>query len=307
MLTRSLKTFLTVARTGNLTRAAEEVHLAQSSVSDQILALEANFGVALFTRSKHGLDLTPAGRVLQPYVEQLVLLADEARVAVEAVAAGGGRAITLGALETIAATRLPQWLSAFRCSHPHIALTVKVAGSGDLLRQVIDGGIDVAFRFDPPELDHRLVQRSIGTVPLVLIAPPEQGQMLSAGPAALAGARFIVTEQGCAYRRLFEAAFDEAGVPPPPTTEVGSVAAIARLVAHGEGLGLVPRLAVEDALERGEVIAAPWPGRPAVLAMIWRRRRVQPEGLTAFLAASAAFEPIRSAGARPPHAALCRS
>ncbi len=307
MLTRSLKTFLIVARTRNLTRAAEEVNLAQSSVSDQILALEANFGVALFTRSKQGLDLTPAGRVLQPYVEQLVLLADEARVAVDAVAAGDGGAITIGALETIAATKLPHWLSAFRRSHPPVALRVKVAGSGDLLRQVIDGEIDVAFRFEPPEPDRRLVQRAIATVPLVLIAPPEQGQVLGAEPAALAGARFIVTESGCAYRRLFEAAFGDAGVPLPPTTEVGSVAAIARLVANGEGLALVPRLAVEDALERGEIIAAPWPGRPAVLAMIWRRRRVQPAALTAFLAASAAFEPIRPAGARPPHAALCRS
>ena len=58
---RLLKTFLAVARTRNVTRAAAEVNLAQSSVSDQIQALEAELGANLFTRSRRGLELTPTG------------------------------------------------------------------------------------------------------------------------------------------------------------------------------------------------------------------------------------------------------
>ena len=81
---RLLKTFLAVARHRNITRAAREVHLAQSSVSDQIQSLENELGVALFIRSRHGLDLTAAGEALKPYAEEILQLAEEARIAVEA-------------------------------------------------------------------------------------------------------------------------------------------------------------------------------------------------------------------------------
>ena len=84
---RLLKTFLAVARNRNFTRAAEEVHLAQSSVSDQIQSLEAELGTALFIRSRSGLELTAAGEALRPYAEEILTIASEARTAVEAVSA----------------------------------------------------------------------------------------------------------------------------------------------------------------------------------------------------------------------------
>ncbi|TSE11652.1 LysR family transcriptional regulator, partial [Mesorhizobium intechi] len=76
--------------------------------------------------------------------------------------------------------------------------------------------------------------------------------------------------------------------PPKPLAEVGSIGAIARLVATGGGLGLIPRLAASDALARGELMDLPWPGRmrPAPLTMIWRRRRIQPPALRQLLAAA---------------------
>ncbi|TIS20010.1 LysR family transcriptional regulator, partial [Mesorhizobium sp.] len=84
---RLLKTFLAVARTRKVTRAAGELNLAQSSVSDQIQALEAELGATLFIRSRQGLDLTPAGEALQPYAEELLALADDARAAIDATKA----------------------------------------------------------------------------------------------------------------------------------------------------------------------------------------------------------------------------
>ena len=303
MLSRSLKTFLTVARTLNFTRAAEEVHLAQSSVSDQIQALEAELGVGLFTRSRLGLELTPAGKVLQPYAEELMQLADETRAAIGAVAARPAGSVTIGALETIASAKLPQWLAVFSREHPEITLTIKIASSGELLRQLVDGDIDVAFRFDQPDLDERLARRAIATAPLVIIGSPDNRSALPGDLAAFAGARFIVTEVGCVYRRLFDEAFAQAGLArPSPAAEVGSIAMILRLVASGAGLGLVPRFAVTEALERGEVADAPWPGPPPSLSMIWRRRRIQPAALKHVLAASDSFEPVRSTGGRPRHA-----
>lgn len=286
---RLLKTFLAVAATRSVTRAAEAVHLAQSSVSDQIQSLEAELGATLFTRSRTGLELTPAGLALKPVAEELLRLDGEARAAVQAAAGTSGQ-VTIGALETIASARLAPWLPSFQASHPDITVRLHVAGSGALLRLLEACEIDAAFCFDARRAsapDDRLLRRTIAAEPLVLIAAAGQG---GAGIdlATLATRRFVATETGCIYRNMFDTAFAEAGVAAPvPFSEVGSIGAIVRLVAGGAGLALVPRLAVGDALARGEVVEMPWPGRlqEAPLTLIWRRRRVQPPALAKLLAA----------------------
>lgn len=288
---RLLRTFLAVARSRNITRAAEAVHLAQSSVSDQIQSLEAELGAALFTRSNTGLELTPEGQALKPYAEEMLMLADEARSAVQAAAGQTAGALTIGALETIASARLAPWLPGFQAGHPEIVVRMKVADSGTLLRQLEDGDIDVAFCFgrrDAANGGERLARRTIAAEPLVLVASAAQGAV-PCDLATLAARSFVATEPGCIYRHMFDTAFAEAGVGAPRlAAEVGSIGAIARLVAAGAGLGLVPRLAVSDALARGDLIEMPWPGPmgTAAMTMIWRRRRVQPPALRQLLAAA---------------------
>ena len=290
---RLLKTFLAVARSRNITRAADAVHLAQSSVSDQIQSLEAELGAALFTRSKTGLDLTPAGLALKPIAEDLLRLDGEARAAVQAAAAQASGSLTIGALETIASARLAPWLPGFQARHPDITVRMKVADSDALRHLLEDGDIDVAFCFDRRDVTKsavadRFAWRTIVAEPLVLVAAPGQGPAPS-DLAALATLRFVATEPGCIYRHLFDTAFAEAGVAAPKlAAEVSSIGTIARLVAAGAGLGLVPRLAVSDALARGDLAELPWPSpmRTAPLVMIWRRRRVQPPALKRLLAAA---------------------
>ncbi|WP_164780303.1 LysR family transcriptional regulator [Mesorhizobium sp. M7A.F.Ca.US.011.01.1.1] len=290
---RLLKTFLAVARSRSVTRAAEVVHLAQSSVSDQIQTLETELGAALFTRAKSGLELTTAGLALKPIAEDLLRLDGEARAAVQAAAGSTSGQVTIGALETIASARLAPWLPGFHAGHPDIIVRMKVAGSGALLRQLEDGEIDVAFCFDRRDFakhasDERFARRTIAAEPLVLVAAPGQGSA-ERDLATLATHSFVATEPGCVYRHMFDTAFAEAGVATPKlAAEVGSIGAIARLVAAGAGLGLIPRLAVSDAIARGDIVELPWPGRvrTAPLAMTWRRRRVQPPALKQLLTAA---------------------
>ncbi|WP_354487920.1 LysR family transcriptional regulator [Mesorhizobium robiniae] len=305
---RLLKTFLAVARCRNITRAAEEIHLAQSSVSDQIQTLENELGTVLFTRSKQGLQLTPAGTTLMPYAQGILMLAEEARAAVDVTAGHTAGSVTIGALETIASAKLARWLPDFQAARPDIELRLTVAGSGDLMRKLKDGDIDVAFCFDRDgfdKADEHLAKRTLSAEPLILIVPPGKAAM-RVDLTALGSMRFVVTEAGCIYRHLFDKAFAEAGIASPRlAAEVGSIGTIARLVAAGAGLGLVPRLAVVEALDRGEIIEMPWPGPvdTASFAMIWRRRRVQPPAVKLLLAAAGdKFAPVRPADARPRHA-----
>ncbi|TIS95506.1 LysR family transcriptional regulator, partial [Mesorhizobium sp.] len=214
---RLLKTFLAVARWRNITRAAEEIHLAQSSVSDQIQTLETELGTALFTRSKQGLQLTPAGATLKPYAQDILMLAEEARAAVGVTAGHSAGSVTIGALETIASAKLARWLPDFQAAHPDIDLRLKVAGSGDLMRKLEDGEIDVAFCFDRDgfeKIDERLARRTLSAEPLILVVPPGEAAMRG-DLTALGNMSFVVTEAGCIYRHLFDKAFAEAGLASP--------------------------------------------------------------------------------------------
>ncbi|MGO7037314.1 LysR family transcriptional regulator [Rhizobium acaciae] len=303
---RQLKTFLAVIRHENLTRAAAEVNLAQSSLSDQIQALEEELGAELFLRSRQGVVPTAAGSVLKAYAEEILALNDEANAAVSAAAGSVEQSVTLGTLETIATERLAPWLSLFRKKNPDVGLKLKVGGSGELLAQLQQGSIDVAFTFDRGQQDERFLTRRICSEPLVLIAGGDSQARPPVSLAALSTAPFVTTETGCIYRHLFDTAFAEAQIAAPSiVTEADSIATIIRLVSSGTGYGLMPRLAVGPAATRGDVVELPWPGNPPVasLVMMWRRRRVQPPALTLLLqSASEELSPLRPADARLRHA-----
>ena len=306
MQSRFLRTFLAVAQARSVTRAADALHLAQSSVSDQIQALENEWGAALFTRTRQGFHLTPAGEALKPYAQKILALADEARAAVD-TASGHGRALLIGALETIAATRLPPWLDDFRQRDAGIAVSVKIAGSGALLQEVKDGTLDAALYFDRGQSDQQLATRVVGTEDIVHIGPPAAPDPATSSPRQRRAAdHFITTEQGCIYRHLFDRALAEAGPwKPASISEVGSIAAIGQLVAAGMGRALVPRLAARDLLDRGAVVELPWHGpvQPASVVLTWRRRRIQPPALKRFLEAASELGEFTPADGRPRRAA----
>lgn len=307
-----LKTFLAVASHRQMSRAAAQVHLAQSSVSDQIQLLEAELGAELFIRSKTGLTLTPAGEALKPYAAEVLALMDEAHAAVGAADGQTAQSLRIGALETIASARAARWLSSLAQAHPGIDLKLTIAGSGELLQKLERGDIDVAFCFDKGSLDDRFMKRIVSVETLALVTSPERRPaLISQNLPALAHERYVATETGCIYRHLLEKCFAEAGIGPPRlAAEVSSLRTISHLAAAGTGLALLPRLAVLDALERGNLVEVPWPGpvQAVPLVAIWRRRRVQPVALKALLAcACVPFPAITPDGGRPRRAVSSRS
>jgi DNA-binding transcriptional LysR family regulator len=310
MQLRHLRTFAAVASTLNITRAAEQVHLAQSSVTEQIQTLEADLGTALFDRTRRGLQLTEAGRRLLEFAGPLLTLADDARAAVADAAGITAGALTIGALETLCGSFLPPLLARFRRQFPAIGLTLKVAGSGELRNGVRNGGLDLCFAFGTTPPDRETHSEIVGQDRLVTIIPQAhwlaQREVISL--TDLANEAFLVTENGCVYRRLFDEAFEAAGSPVPPIAgEFGSLAAILRMVEAGLGCALVPGLAVRQAgLSFG---IRPWSGHghAVPIVMTWRGRHVLHPALRLLLemvrAENAAPTP---AGVHPRHAAPCR-
>jgi len=277
MQLKHLRTFLAVASTLSFTKAGQKVHLAQSSVTEQIQALEDDLGVKLFERSQRKLALTDAGAQLVEYAGALLSLAADARAAVTGSAGTLRGRLAVGALETLCVHWLAPLLAGFQASHPGLELDVRVAGTGDLRNAVKDGMLDVCFSFTEPPADSGLLSECVGADDLVVLLPA--GHALAArgsvGAQQLLGERFLVTAQGCAYRNMFETAFAGAGFKSPPVAgEYGSLGAIVGMVRAGFGCALMPRLALAGL--DGGFAALPWDGGAGSVAiqMIWRARQL---------------------------------
>lgn len=284
MHTRQLRTFVAAASTLNFTRAAEAVNLAPSSVSEQIQALENELDTALFDRSRRDLRLTPAGERFLDYARELLALTDEARVSVADAGGKDGGTIEVGALESLAALWLPPLLARFHLIRPDIAVNVRVANSKALRSSVQNGDLDVCIALGAALADPELLHRIAGHSAIMAALP---GDHRLSGRASLALAdlcdeAFIVTGQGCVYRRIFDQAFPVgANRQPVIASEVGSIAAIMAMVGAGMGCAIVPRIAVT---EHAGIVLLPLEDIAALpITMSWRQRHVQRPALRRFL------------------------
>jgi DNA-binding transcriptional LysR family regulator len=247
---RHLRTFETVARTLSVTQAARELHYAQSSVSDQIQALERELGVELLDRSQRRVRLTPQGAALAEYAERILKLMEEARWAVSRP----GAEVAVGALETVCLHLLPGVLSRYRALYPEARVRIAQDNRGELYKAVRRGDLDVCLTFGDPPPDAGLRAETLAEEPLVVIAPP--GHPLAdrgrTSLAALATEPFLATERGCGFREMFDNAFSGPAAK-EPVAEVSSIGTLGACVAAGMGCALLPRLAVRAQAARGEV------------------------------------------------------
>lgn len=273
---RHLRTFRVVARTLNLTHAAAELHYAQSSVSEQLQALEAELGAQLFDRTNR--TLTAAGKRLSGYADQVLELVEEARAAVDDERGEPDGELTIGALETLCAHWVPGILSAYRTRWPGVRLTLKEGGRGELYHGVRESEMDVCFTFGDAPDDPTFASRKIGEVPLVVLVPP--GNPLAskekAVPEDLRGVGFLATPKGCGFREMLDRLDG-----PVIDTEVGSLAALGRCVAAGMGCGIVPAL-----VDHPGAVAVPLDGETTDVTMTWRRRDEHKPGIAALLASA---------------------
>lgn len=277
---RDLEIFHAVVTEGGITRAAEKLHRVQSNVTTRVKQLEAELGRPLFLREGRRLTLAPAGRVLLPYAERLLSMAEEARGAVRDPAPRGP--FRLGAMESTAAVRLPAPLTEFHRRHPQVELTLRTGNPRQLSAAVLRGELDAALVAEPVA-EARLDHAPAFDERLVLIAPPGATSPADAPPEAA-----IVFEDGCPHRRQLEAWYADRGDLPLRTIELGSYHAMFGSVVAGMGVALMPESVLAAFPEADRVAVHPLPeglDRLRTL-LIWRRDAGTPsvEALAAILA-----------------------
>jgi len=239
-----LMTFSAVARTGGITRAAEELNTVQSNVTQRVKALEAEIGATLFERHSCGMTLTGAGRRLLPYAQRMVALSREAVLAARDDGEPKGP-LAIGSMETTAAMRLPLMLAEFHRRFPAVRLTLRTAPTADLVAAVLDGTLDGAFVAGP--IEHaELSAIAAFREELVLVTAHRWTSLASlrAGTAE-SGPTALVFRTGCTYRQRLEQVFSEFGWPSAARFELGTLDGMIGCVAADMGVTLLPRAVVE--------------------------------------------------------------
>jgi LysR family transcriptional regulator, hydrogen peroxide-inducible genes activator len=242
-----LRYFCSVARNGTFTRAAEAERVAQPSLSQQILKLEAELGAKLFDRLPRSALLTEFGRAFLPKAEQILREISEAKTEILEMSGKDKGEVSLGAIPTVAPYLLPSVLCTFFRQHTGIAVNVIEDTTPVLLHQLQAGSVDLVITALPLDgVD--LLSIELLREPFFLVVPEAHSLSrrkiihLDELPKQ---SRFLLLKEGHCFRDSTIAACKKAKIAPNVIFESGQFATILAMVAAGMGVSAVPRMAVQ--------------------------------------------------------------
>jgi LysR family hydrogen peroxide-inducible transcriptional activator len=270
-----LRYVVAVARTGNFSRAAEQCHVAQPSLSQQILKLEDELGERLFDRMKREVQLTAHGEAFLRRAVRILEEVDAAkREASDARDLLHGT-LTVGILPTIAPYLLPDVMTQFTEKFPGVEVVVQEDTTARLLKSTLGYEIEFAVASQPIQ-DERLEVRELFTEELLLALP--RGHRLArkrtVSAADLEGERLIVMKEGHCLGDQVLGFCDRRGVKPRISFRSAQLETVQAMVASGLGISLIPAMAAR--IEREDLPAyrslqSPKPQRKIVA--VWPRQR----------------------------------
>ena len=155
---RHLRSFLTIAREGNFTRAADRLHLTQPALSTQIKQMEDGIRAQLFVRDKTGVMLTPAGAALLPYAEQALRLRDQTFDAVQAIDRGTAPPLVLGFSLFIEHALVERTFASYQRLFPESEIRPSPQCTAQLLAWLGDGEINAALVTTPVKANDLVIQ-----------------------------------------------------------------------------------------------------------------------------------------------------
>jgi DNA-binding transcriptional LysR family regulator len=263
----SLRLFAIVAKDGSITRAAERNHIAASALSRRLAELEHLVGARLLVRSRKGVDLTEAGRIVLQHADRIH---DEARSLLRAISAAqeATPTVRLCASHSVVGGILPELLGAFRPGAEQVRVEISEASSREVIAACEDGraeiGIGLGVRAPLPD---GLEAWSLWT---------DRLQVLMREDHFLARAKGVRFEQVLAFpvigsnpagalsEQLRQEA-DALGIAYIPRVTAANFSASCRLAASGLGIAIMPRTAVPAGLDGSLVqqpLLEPWAQRP---------------------------------------------
>ncbi|MER7416470.1 LysR family transcriptional regulator [Micromonospora peucetia] len=281
---QQMRYVVAVAETNNFTRAAERCLVVQSALSHQIARLERELGASLFERTSRRVRLTTAGAAFLPAARQCLDAAE--RAAAEVAAAVGevrGR-LAVGLIPTVAAVDIPGALRKFRQQYPNVRISLRAGASEELVEQVKQGAIEVAFLGLPTTARVQGVQaRELARDRLVAVVAqdhPLAGES-TVSLRRLAAEVFVDLPARTAGRAQSDQAFSAAGLSRDVAFEVTTAYLIAQLVGQGLCVAMLPSAYVPQLTGVTTIEVSDAPAR--VEYVVWSNESRTPAA-TAFLA-----------------------
>lgn len=241
----TLLAFVTVAREGSVSKAAELLNLTQPAVSHQIKRLTAETGITLFQRTPTGLQITQDGAAILLKAQQVLSAMNDFRRSARQQTGRVAGTLKIGTIVDPEFIRLGRLLSQLRTEFPDIATELIHGVSGEILNQLKRGRIDAGYYLSAPEaVDHHEADEPIHAVKLAefsyrVIAPTGWDKRVeTAGWKELAALPWIGTPEVSAHNRLLASIFEEHGCKQNVVALVDQEASMLEMVRSGVGLSL---------------------------------------------------------------------
>ncbi|MCP5370917.1 MAG: LysR family transcriptional regulator [Hyphomicrobiales bacterium] len=238
------RTFLAIVEWGNFVKAAEQLYVTQSTVSSRIRVLEDQLGQPLFVRTKAGASLTSAGVQFKPFAQRLVQTWEQARQEVGLPDRFRSR-LSIGVQFTLWERLLARWLPWIRQAIPDYAVRADVGSSEALMRQVVDGLLDLVITYTPQNRSGLVVEHLMEE-PLVFVSS-------APGPAGPGSEDYIFVDWGPEFRLDHSARFPDANAA-TLTTTYGPLAL--QYIRENGGSAYLPVRLVRPYVARGELLVA---------------------------------------------------
>jgi DNA-binding transcriptional LysR family regulator len=250
-----LRAFVTIAHEGNLTRAAERLHLTQPAVSLQLKSLQASLNLQLFVRTPAGMTLSDDGAKLLPFAERVMASVAEFRQGADSLHSTLSGALSIGTILDPEFIRLGSFLKRLVESYPQLSTQLQHGMSGWVLQQVKAGTLDVGYYLGIPgkEFHHEILTSFTYNV----LAPQGwRNRVAGKDWPALAKLPWVWSPPESAHNRLLTKVFSQYKISPHKVALVDQEPSMLDLVKSGVGLSLVREsIALREAHAHGLVIA----------------------------------------------------
>jgi LysR family hydrogen peroxide-inducible transcriptional activator len=270
---KQMRYIVAVADAGHFGKAASACNISQPALSQQIQAVEESCGTPLFDRLKSGTRLTPFGQEFVARARQVLTSADALAAFAQRNSGQPNRPLRFGLIPTVAPYLLPEIFPALSHDLPELAFTISENRTEALIDGLVDGSLDVALiGTNAPEHGPRLVSRALFEDLFVLAtSAAERGS----GPVALKTLppeRILLLDEGHCFRDQTIAACRLDSQRSARTFAATSLSTIVEFVANGQGVTLLPQIALRKEANdpRIAIHALASPGAGRVLSLVWR-------------------------------------
>lgn len=240
-----LKLFIALATAGHFGRAANQCHVSPSTMSRNLQQLEQELNTALMDRDNRSVALTDAGHRFLQFARETLQQWETFQDSILADANTLRGQLSIYCSVTASYSFLYDILAKFRTRHPGINIKLHTGDPAQAMERVTGGFEDIAIAARPATLPTGVNFKTIASSPLHFIAPQDSSLLPSSRPGNWQTLPMIISEEGLARER-FNRWSQEAGVTPNIYAEVKGNEAIVSMVSLGFGIGLVPRIVLEN-------------------------------------------------------------